>query len=194
MNDFELLQIALKNFAALTDDSIAVSQPFWHSKTIAKGEFFNMQNFVCTDLGFVIKGVFRVYYINPVTEEENNVFFFSEGQFIVSFRSFLYQYPCHYYIQALEDAQIISIKYNNLQDLYKKHAPWERFGRLVAELFFNYSQGRTEELLFLTHEKRYLKLLEDHPGIADRIPLYHISSYLGIKNPSLSRIRKRLAM
>jgi CRP-like cAMP-binding protein len=194
MDEYEQLQEALHKFAALTDADIAVSQPFWRTRKIARGEFFNMQNFVCTDLGLVLKGIFRIYYIDPDTEEEHNVFFFTEGQFVVSFRSFIHQYPCHYYIQAMEDAEIIAIKYHNLQELYKKHAAWEHFGRLLAELFFNYSQARTEELLFLNPEKRYLKLLEEHPGIVDRIALYHISSYLGIKNPSLSRIRKRLSL
>jgi hypothetical protein len=35
-------------------------------------------------------------------------------------------------------------------------------------------------------------LLEEHHDIVKRIPAYHISSYLGITNPSLSRIRKRV--
>jgi len=32
-----------------------------------------------------------------------------------------------------------------------------------------------------------------YPDIFNNIPLYHISSYLGIQGPSLSRIRKRLS-
>lgn len=188
----EILKNYIQKFAMLADEDFSVSLPFWSTKKISKGDFFNRQSFVCTDLGLVVKGIFRIYYVDPNSQEEKNVFFFSENQFIVSFRSFLHQYPCNYYIQALEDAEIISIKYPNLQDLYQKHASWEKFGRLLAELFFNYSQSRTEEFLFFTPEQRYTKLLQEHPKIIERIPLYHISSYLGITNPSLSRIRKRI--
>ncbi|RYE37653.1 MAG: Crp/Fnr family transcriptional regulator, partial [Sphingobacteriales bacterium] len=33
---------------------------------------------------------------------------------------------------------------------------------------------------------------EQHPEIFSSVPLYHLASYLGIKAPSLSRIRKRM--
>jgi hypothetical protein len=76
--------------------------------------------------------------------------------------------------------------------LYETHPNWGKFGRLLAESFFNIAQTRTEEFLFFSHEQRYIRLLEEHPHIVERIPAYHISSYLGITNPSLSRIRKRI--
>jgi len=188
----EILSKVLRGFAGLTGEDVMVSLPYWQTRRIAKGEFFNMQSFVCTDLALIIKGIFRVYYVHPKTQEEKNIYFFSEQQFLVSFRSFITQYPCYYYIQALEDAEIISITYKNLQYLYTLPGGWQKFGRLIAELFFNYSQSRTEEFLFNTPEERYLKMMDEHPDIANRIPAYHISSYLGIKNPSLTRIKKRV--
>jgi CRP-like cAMP-binding protein len=188
----EILRQHLMNFAALTPKDIADSQACWKTRKIKKGDFFNMQNVVCNDLGLVVKGIFRIYYNDPLTDEEKNIFFFSENQFIVSFRSFITRYPCAYFIEALEDSEIIYITYRDLNNLYDTHSNWSRFGRLLAELFFNYSQGLAEEFLFYSHEERYIKLLEEHPNIVNRIPAYHISSYLGITNPSLSRIRKRI--
>jgi hypothetical protein len=188
----EVLSGVLKGFADLTTEDVMTSLPYWRSRKIAKGEFFNMQSFVCTDLALIVKGIFRVYYIHPKTQEEKNIYFFSEQQFLVSFRSFITQYPCYYFIQALEDAEIISINYKDLQYLYTMPGGWEKFGRLIAELFFNYSQSRTEEFLFNTPEERYLKMMDEHPDIVNRIAAYHISSYLGIKNPSMTRIKKRI--
>ena len=188
----EILDKALREFAGLNEKDIAKSLPLWRSRKMGKGDFFNMQNLVCNDLGLVVKGIFRIYYDDPKTGEEKNIFFFSENQFIVSFRSFITRYPCYYYIQAMEDAEIIVISYRDLYDLYETCPAWGKFGRLLAELFFNYSQARTEEFLFNSPEQRYVKLIEEHPNIVDRIPAYHISSYLGITNPSLSRIRKRI--
>lgn len=190
--NFEILNQHLANFAALNNKDIIDSQPFWRTRKIAKGDFFNMQNVVCNDLGLVVKGIFRIYYNDPVTSEEKNIFFFSENQFIVSFRSFITRYPCYYYIEAMEDSEIIVIAYHDLNSLYDSHPNWGKFGRLLAELFFNYSQARTEEFLFNSPEERYIKMLDEHPNIVNRIPAYHISSYLGIANPSLSRIRKRI--
>ena len=182
----------LTAFSELTANDIAVSLPLWKTRKINKGDFFNMQNIVCSDLGLVVKGIFRIYYIDAKTQEERNVFFFSENQFIVSFRSFLHRMPCYYFIQALEDSEIISIQHHDLNHLYTTYKPWERFGRKIAELFFEYSQSSIEDQLFSSVEDRYVKLVENHPQLVERIALYHISSYLNIKNPSLSRIRKRL--
>lgn len=187
-----ILNNVLTSFAALTENDISVSASLWRRREIKKGDFYNKQNIVCKDLGIVVKGIFRVYYYDEKTDEEKNMFFFSEGQFIVSFRSFLYQYPCVYYIEALEDAEVVYLPYDDLQNLYTSHKPWERFGRILAEHFFNQSQGRSEELLFFSHEKRYQNLLVQHPNIVQRVPSFHIASYLGIKNQSLSRIKKRL--
>lgn len=186
------LQDILAPFAELTEQDITNSLSLWKRRTIPKGDFYNKQNIVCKDLGIVVKGIFRIYYYDPNTDEEKNIFFFSERQFIVSFRSFLAQYPCVYYIEALEDAEVLVIPYQDLQNLYQQHKSWERFGRKLAEYFFHGSQGRTEEFLFFSHEQRYLNLLKQHPNIVQRVPSFHIASYLGIKNQSLSRIKKRI--
>jgi CRP-like cAMP-binding protein len=194
MNEHEeILHQHLQKFAFLTESDIAAASSLWRLRKLKKGEFFNMQHVVCNDLGLVVKGIFRIYYARPETDEETNLYFFSENQFLVSFRSFVDRIACHYFIEALEDAEIWYITYRDLFSLYETHHNWSHFGRLLAEKFFTYSQTRTEELLFFTHEQRYLRLLDEHPNIINRIPAYHISSYLGIKNPSLSRIRKRIS-
>lgn len=190
--NYEILSTYLTNFASLTEDDIADSRPFWKPRKIKKGDFFNLQYMVCNDLGLIIKGIFRIYYSDPETGEETNIFFFSENQFVVSFRSFVTRIACHYFIEAMEESEIIYITYRDLNSLYETHPNWTRFGRLLAEQFFSYSQTRTEELLFFSPEQRYIRLLDEHPNIIDRIPAYHIASFLGITNPSLSRIRKRI--
>ncbi|MCD8741576.1 Crp/Fnr family transcriptional regulator [Mucilaginibacter roseus] len=182
----------LKKFAPLNDQDIADSRHLWKVKKIAKGDYFNMQRMVCKDLGLVVKGIFRIYYRNPETNEEKNIFFFSENQFVVSFRSFISQTTCWYFIEAMEDSEIYFISHTDLNALYDTHPNWSKFGRLLAESFFAMAQTRTEEFIFFSHEERYRRLLEEHPHIIERIPAYHISSYLGITNPSLSRMRKRI--
>ncbi|UKT64286.1 Crp/Fnr family transcriptional regulator [Pedobacter mucosus] len=195
MNDkIEVIFQHLSNFAPLNVNDISDSQPYWKSRKMNKGDFFNMQQMVCNDLGLIIKGIFRIYYQDPNSKEFKNIYFFSENQFVVSFRSFVSRDACWYFIEAMEDSEIFFISYKDLNALYKSHPNWSTFGRLLAESFFNIAQTRTEEFIFYTHEQRYLRLLQAHPNIIERIPAYHISSYLGIKNPSLSRIRKRVEL
>jgi hypothetical protein len=81
----------------------------------------------------------------------------------------------------------------DLQSLYQRSHQWEKFGRLLAQEAFNVTMTRIEGFMFKTPEERYLDLIQQHPDIFNSVPLYHISSYLGIQGPSLSRIRKRIS-
>ncbi|GAB3997499.1 Crp/Fnr family transcriptional regulator [Spirosoma daeguense] len=192
MTELDVLAYALKAFADIDEEAFAMSLPYWQKKQYQKGEFYNEYKNVCKHLGFILDGVFRAYCVNEQTGEEKNVFFFSKNQIVVSFKSFLEQSPCNYFTESMIDSTILYIHVNHLMQLYKQSHQWERFGRLVAERAFSVAMGRTESFLFQTPEQRYLDLIEQHPDIFNAIPLYHISSYLGIQGPSLSRIRKRM--
>jgi CRP-like cAMP-binding protein len=193
MKNLETLAFALNQFADLVDDDFKLSTPYWHIKEYKKGEYFNRHKEVCEYLGFINTGIFRSYVIDQKTDEEKNVFLYSENQLVVPFKSFINQTPCDYHTQAMTDASIHYININDLLSLYKQSHKWERFGRLMAQMAFNVTIERMESFIFKTPEERYLDLIKNHPNIFNSIPLYHISSYLGIKGPSLSRIRKRIS-
>ncbi len=193
MTEIEILKHALKQFANLDEDDFALSEKYWQHKEFKKGDFYNQQKTVCKYLSFIINGVFRSYIIDGTTTEEKNIFLYSQHQFVVSFKSFIKQIPCDYHTQAMTDASVIYISIENLLSLYKQSHKWETFGRLLAQEAFNIAINRTESFLFQTPEERYLDLIKHHPNIFNNIPLYHLSSYLGIQGPSLSRIRKRIS-
>lgn len=193
MEDLQRLGFALNQFAGLTAEDFELSKPYWNWKTYQKGEYYNEHRMVCRYLGFVVDGVFRSYIIDEKTGEERNVFLYSGNQFVVSFKSFVNQLPCDYHTESMTDSKVIYIHIQDLLKLYQTSHNWERFGRLLAQEAFNVAMDRAESFLFRTPEERYLDLVKHHPDIFNNVPLYHISSYLGIQGPSLSRIRKRLA-
>lgn len=193
MTDKDLLQYALSEFAGLNQVDLNAALPYWQFKAYKKGEYFNEYKNVCRYLGFISQGIFRSFIIDGKTGEEKNVFFYSQNQFVVTFKSFINQIPCDYHTQAMTDAVVMRISLHDLTKLYKQSHQWEYFGRLLAQEAFNVAIERTEGFLFKTPEERYLDLIKHHPDISNNIPLYHISSYLGIQGPSLSRIRKRIS-
>ncbi len=187
------LAFAMRQFAGMEQEHFRLSADAWKERRFRKGEFFNEQGHVCEHLGFILSGVFRSYILDPKNGNEKNVFFFSENQLVVPFKSFVTRTPCSYFTGSLGEACIMYIHTDDLQRLYARSHQWEHFGRLVAEEAFKVSVGRMESLLFRTPEERYLDLIAQHPGIFQSVPLYHLSSYLGMRGPSLSRIRRRLA-
>lgn len=193
MSELEKLNAVISQFANLTQEEFDLSKSFWQYREYKKGEIYNAQRTVCKYLGFVVEGVFRSYLIDEKTAEERNVFLYPTNNFVVTFKSFIHQIPCDYHTQALADSKVMCIGVFDLLSLYKESHAWERFGRLVAQEAFNVVMERNENYLFKTPEERYIELMEHHPDILNNVPLYHIASYLGIQNPSLSRIRKRIS-
>lgn len=188
-----LLHQQLYQFAQLSDADITLSTEFWQARTVDRHDYFNVPNSLCRYVGFIVKGIFRVYYIDPKTELEYNLYFAGENMFITSLKSLLTRTTCPYLIEALETSELMVMQYDHLQQLYERSHGWERFGRLLAEQYFLMNQLRSESLLAQTAEERYVDLLTNHPDILNRVSLSHISSYLGIKGPSLSRIRAQVA-
>ena len=193
MSDLLIVENALKNFSTMSTEAFRLSASFWQSRDYKKGESYNSINQVCKQLGFVLKGVFRTFHFDDESGEEKNLFFYSANQIVVSFASFINQMPCHYYTQAMVDSKVIYLNYEHLSQLYRTSHEWEHFGRILAEQASNIAFDRTESLLFQSAEQRYLNFQSHHPQLINEIPLYHISSYLGIQGPSLSRIRKKIA-
>lgn len=188
----ELIKLAVMEFSGMDEAAFAMSIPYWQPRQYRKGEFYNEYKNVCKHLGFVVDGVFCTYHVNDDTGEEKNVFFFTQHQMVVSYKSFVNQAPCDYYTESMTNSTILYIHISHLMTLYKQSHQWERFGRLLAEKAFDIAMNRAEDLIFQSPEQRYRKLVEQHPDIFNSIPLYHIASYLGIQGPSLSRIRKRM--
>lgn len=155
----------------------------------AKGEHFLLAGDVCREAAFVERGVFR-FYIN-LKGEEATYYFSAENEFICDYPSFLPQTPSGINIQALEAAEIYAISHHDLQDFYRKVHFGERFGRLVAEEIFVDSIKQLYSFYQDKPEKRYQNFVNRFPHLANRLPQYHIASYVGIKPQSLSRIRRR---
>jgi len=193
MDYLEILQPVLKQFSGMSAEALDLSRGRWHEKSFKKGELFNNYKNVCKEMAFILDGTFRSYIIDYESGEDKNIFFYSKNSFVSAYKSFVQQIPCEYYTEALTDARILSINIFDLQKLYKLSHEWECFGRMAAERAATIVIDRVESFLLKTPEQRYIELVEAHPDLYEKVPLYHISSYLGIQGPSLSRIRKRLA-
>ncbi len=159
-------------------------------RLIKSGEVVLKSGEVCNEIFFVTNGAMRLYYEQD--GNEINTYFAFENNFICNYKSFLTREPARYCIQAIEETVSVCFDYDTVQYGFNSFYSWNKFGRIVSEQFFMLLERRVESLLFLSAEERYLDLIKTYPNIFERIPLYHIASYLGIKGPSLSRIRKRL--
>jgi CRP-like cAMP-binding protein len=75
--------------------------------------------------------------------------------------------------------------------LYDQFEGLERIARKLAENYFMVKEQREIELVLLDASQRYRLFQQEYPGLENRIPQYHIASYLGITPTQLSRIRAK---
>jgi CRP-like cAMP-binding protein len=190
---YESLLRAFRALAPISDTDWEMIRPQLTTKQYKRGEYHLQEGAVENQIGFILTGSFRWFYLNGKGDEVNYNFFF-EQMFVVGYDSYVSQTPSRMSIQALEDSEVVMLPLRpQVEALYDQSHNWERFGRLICEQVYAYSSRRAQDFLFHSAEERYLNLLQTYPDIFQRLSLAQIASYLGVQPPSLSRIRKRLA-
>ncbi len=136
---------------------------------------------------FIKKGVARAY---AQKESADVTFWFgTEGDFLLSMKSYVNKEHSYENIEALEDMSLYKIQTDTLQSLYLKDIEIANWGRKFAEKELIKTEERLIELQFKTAKERYLNLLNSRPDLIQRVQLGYIASFLGITQVSLSRIR-----
>jgi len=144
-------------------------------------------------ISFVISGVVRLYIPKSDPSKEITFGFCFKEQFISAYDSFLTRTPSLYELQTLTDTTVLSISYQDLQEVYKTTQIGNLIGRLMTERLFLVKSKREQTLLNDSAEQRYLNLFKDYPEIFKEVQLKYISSYIGVTPQGLSRIRKRIS-
>ncbi len=80
-------------------------------------------------------------------------------------------------------------QYKKLEELNS----WNIFIRKLLNEIQEYAESFYLDIRTMTAENRYRKILTEYPDeLVQKIPLKHLSSFLGVAPQSLSRIRKKI--
>jgi CRP-like cAMP-binding protein len=184
---------AIEYFIRLDDEEKEFISSLAVSRTYQKGDYFLRPGQVCREVGFIEKGLIR-HYLTKDSGEEATLHFGKENEFTCNYQSFLNHSVSQRGIQCLETSEILVISYDNLQKLYEGVREGEKFGRLACEQIYLQALDQITSIYGDEPEQRYLNFVNSYPDLQQRIPQYYISSFVGVKPPSLSRIRKRLSL
>lgn len=187
----EALIRAIRHFITLSPEEVLRVQELFVHRHINAGEYFLREGQVCRDVAFIEKGLLRYYIVT--NGEEQILHFGRENDFACSYPSYLPQTPAVTNIQAVEDTDLYTISRENMDLFYREIKEGERFGRMALELVFVWVMEQMNSMYTDTPEERYLNFIATYPDLGQRLPQYHIASYVGVKPQSLSRIRKRMA-
>ena len=191
MDIFSRIKSNIDSIVSLTDEELSVFCDSLEVKTLNKNDLFLAEGQICNYIGFVNKGIL-IYFKSMDNGNEITTDFAFEGDWVTINHSRLNNTPSLINIKAIEEAELLVVKQQDLKDLYTRIPKTERLGRVLIEQAYLKIVQQSVDLQVLTATERYENLLHRFPEIFQRVQLYHIANYLGIAPKSLSRIRKEI--
>jgi signal-transduction protein with cAMP-binding, CBS, and nucleotidyltransferase domain len=102
---------------------------------IKKDDYFIRVGNTPDRLGFILSGVFRVFY-ETENGEDRILVFREENRFLSSYSSFLEKKESWFNIQALEDSQLLYIALEDYNQLLRGNPCWQILAARYAEMLF----------------------------------------------------------
>jgi len=190
MKEYNSILSNIRRYVNLSEKEAEKLTSIIRTKRVKKRQFIIQPGFVCQYRSYIVKGAFRVYHLDE-EGKEHTVSIGIEDWFVTDFYSYITQTPATNYAEALEDAIIFQMKYEDIESLCKEIHSLSEYFRLTTEKAFAYSRKRVISNISKTAEERYFEYINKYPAIANRVPQYVLASYVGVSAEFLSKIRSR---
>lgn len=155
---------------------------------IEKDNVILEQGKYCNHLWFINKGAVKAFEWIDGTERVSH--FFLSNMFFTNYYCWVTKKQSDLTYKAVEESEIIEIDYPKLEELCTRHHIFDTIGRKMAERIFVQEYFNKKLLLNCTAKERYEYFEKEQPEIFQHFALKDISSFIGITDVSLSRIRK----
>ena len=158
--------------------------------TLKKNQLLVEENQVCPYFCYVESGILQHAIL--VDDEEKTTYLALRNSVTSSLNSFLNKVPSRKSIKALVDCRLWVADLETFQDLQSNNQAFKQFYYNLIERQIMLIDDYRIDLLTLTPEERYKKLLATEPKLLQEVPLHYLASFLGISNRHMSRIRKNI--
>lgn len=188
----EFVIILPKNPAFSLDEKNAeILRGIFKPKSIRKDDFFLQNGEQSTEIGLILKGVFRSFYIDQAGNDVTK-YFYMQGEILLSYYAHLSQTESKYSIQALEDSEIFVTNISEFEKVVEENYQLLLFYKKMVDVMLVKKEKHASSFTLLSSTQRYQQFLTDYPDLEKRIKQYQLASYLGMTPVTLSRIRKKL--
>lgn len=159
-------------------------------RVVPKGRLLSSMGDDTGTVGMVLSGMARSYYVdmegNDITRgfAPAGALCMDEGLFGFTERMCMWE--------TLEETTVMLCEAVRIRELIRTSAGFKDLWISLLEGAMRYKIYRENGFLVENATERYLHFRRLYPELADRIPLKHIATYLGIAPESLSRIRSAM--
>ena len=188
----EYLINKIKNSISLSSEAEKYIYSIAKEKLFSKGEILIREGQTVNKTFFVTQGSLRSFCVDK-EGKEHTLQFAIKDWWISDFIAIYNNEPASLTVECISDSAVIEFNAQKLNEIYLQFPEFEAFQRKNLERHVVSLHKRILNQLQLTALERYNLFLEQYPNIEQHVPNYHIASYLGITQQSLSRIRAEIA-
>lgn len=185
------LKAYLSEIKLLSEDEINYSLSFFVHSKLEKDEFFIKENEVCDKVGFIVNGAAKAFSLDS-NGSENIICFKFENQFITSYESLILKQNSKKSIRAIEDCDILTLNQGKLASLLTELPSWQFVSKAMVEQELIDKENYRIDFSNKSAKEKYLQVLANSPEIVRRVKVQDLSSYLGITQRTLTRVKKEI--
>ncbi|WP_064966773.1 Crp/Fnr family transcriptional regulator [Tenacibaculum ovolyticum] len=163
---------------------------FFTPLKLSKNNFLVEKGKICEYFCFIESGILQ--HSITVSEEEKTTYLALKNSCTAALKSYLQKTPSRKNIKALSDCELQVILVDDFKHLLKTNKAFHQFYYTLIENQIFLIDDYRIDLLTLTPEDRYKKLLLNEPNLSNKVPLHYLASFLGISTRHMSRIRKNI--
>lgn len=188
---FDVMFAYINQIWDIPESDKAVCRLFFKPHQVKKDTVLESAGKIPMYHNFIVSGYMRNFHFdekgNEVTVDLND-----GPRFFTSYFHFMNGSVSNENLHCLTDCELLRISREDVDRSAAMGKTQKDYTIKVLQQKMQQDKERIYDMGNLTAEQRYLKLIRNHPAIIQHVPLKYISSYLGIKPESLSRIRKEI--
>ena len=193
---FKKYRTFIERYISLDDEEWELFRSTRSIKVFQKGDVILQQGDVCGELYFITEGLARGFMIDEKGRDFTWSIFFNDPNatvnnlFITDYKSFVRQEASSMQIEALEDTEAVVVSYEDLVSLSGKSEKGIEFTKLMAQEAYCYLHDLVIQRQIKSAQERFDLLMQKTPFLLEKVPQYHIATFLGITPQHLSRLKK----
>lgn len=178
----------LEKFTRITEKEFELVLQYFRHQQLKKNEYL-IKSGASVDHTYWIKKGLVISSFNDSKGKEHIMQFAIENCWITDQQAFYNQSKAIFNIVCLEDSEVLCLSYTNREKLCADIPEMNTFFRKKANDSFVKQQKRLLTYMTSDAKERYDLLLQEYPGLVQRVPKKILAAYLGVTRETLSRFR-----
>lgn len=179
---------SIKNIQEVSREAEEYLYTITKEKTYSKGTILIREGERVNKIYFVKEGCLRSYCIDQ-NGKEHTLQFAIKGWWISDYIAIYNKESATLTVECLKESTVIEFDAKKLTEILTVFPEYEPFKRNLLERHIVSLHKRVLNQSIMTASERYDLFVTQYPDIEQYTRNYHIASYLGITQESLSRIR-----